>query len=418
MKKLKILIIDRKIRKYIPDVEMDMVLQEMKKIVDFEAKWILVNPEPDEKNITDLRNFNFREFEDYKTDNILEILDVENPDMILISNDYDYFIRSFIPCAKAKKIPIILLLYYLTGPREYLDSINFEEAISKISLHKERIGEIFAKFRFMINTFRRVNVGFHTIIKIFFKEIFVIFTKYNPQGEYGADYVFVSGKDWKKRLQQKNVTSSIEIVGTSKMDILFNQIPKLESHKQNEKEINIVLLTTPLVEHGLQSIKNWKETIKQIIIFCKNQKQTKINLVLKIHPTSESKTKYEKIMDEMDIKIPIYQRENLIEIIWKNDIVMTYGFSSATLEALLLNKPVINVNLFGYPKEKMPFVQAGLSYELKSFSDFNLFDKTKFDIDKKKLDEYIERNYYKFDGKSSERIANKLFFIANSGIKN
>jgi len=414
MEKLKILVIDRKIRKYIQDPQIECISRELEKKTKLELKWILIDPELENRDSMELRNFNYQEFEEYQTDNILKILEIEKPDIILIYNDYDYFIRSFIPCAKLKKIPIILYLP-LTSPSSYLDHINFEETINKIKLHKKRKNEVFSKFKFMLKNYKFAKTSYIEILKIFMKEVIVILTRYQPLGEYGTDYVLVAGEDWKNHLIQKKVKSSVIVVGTPKMDILYHEIQKLKSIEENRDKIDIVLLTTPLVEHGLWTTENWKETIRQIIKFCINQKQPEVNLVIKIHPTSESKEKYKQILKEMSVDIPIYQRENLLDIINQNNIIMTYGFSSATLEALLLKKPVINVNLFNYPKEKMPFVKANLSYELKSFLKIEkLFLKNKFTINQEKLDEYIMKNYYKFDGKSSERIANQFLLIAQS----
>jgi len=409
MAKLKLLIVARKIRKFLEDPQLASIINQLKLKVDLQVTWILVEPGLNSTSMQRPLKFNYKDLEDYSTDNLCEILEIENPDIILISNDYDYQIRSFIPAAKIKKIPIILFLT-LPSPAGYLDTVSLSQLQDKISLHKDRSKELLRKFSFMLKNYRNAGYGIIKILKIILNEFFVVLTRYQPMGEYGCDYVLVTGRDWKLHLENKHVTSEIEVVGYVKMDEVFRKLSKYkERPKKNSSKMKAVFLTTPLVEHGLWTEKEWEETLSQTIKKFQEFRDY-LQLVLKIHPTSESKTKYDELITRIGCNIPIYQNEDLFEILSNSDFVITYGYSSGIFEALFLEKPVIVVNLFDYPIKNMPFVAEGLAHELKNINNLrNLILNIKtMKVDKEKLDKYISKYIYKFDGEASQRIADSI----------
>jgi capsule polysaccharide modification protein KpsS len=166
-----------------------------------------------------------------------------------------------------------------------------------------------------------------------------------------------------------------------------------------------------MVEHGLWTEKEWIQTIEKIISEIQNEFPLS-KIIVKIHPVSESLEKYSNLIKKIGNNIKILQREDLIETISKSDIVITYGQSSSVLQAALLEKPIIVVNLFNYPLEKMPFLKEGIGIELNDIHKLkdivtNIHQK---DI-KNNVKNYINKHLYKFDGNVSERASNAIIEI-------
>ena len=49
----------------------------------------------------------------------------------------------------------------------------------------------------------------------------------------------------------------------------------------------------------------------------------------------------EEILEEMKVNVPIFQKENLGDLVSISDYVITYGVSSGTHYGVFLKKPVI-----------------------------------------------------------------------------
>jgi len=403
---MKILMVDRKINAYIRNKQKWEIINSLRKKIELEDIWILVEPSLD-KTTLDKLDFNYKNFEEYNTENILEILQKEKPDVITISNDYDFFIRAFIPAAKFLKIPIVMLLLIST-PTNYLEKMDLVMMQGKISVHKNKISSILHRFKFLIKTYRITKHSIFEIFKLVFNELFISIFRYHPWGEGGCDLVLVVGDDWKKTLEHKKIKSKIIVTGWPALDHVHNKILELEKKSKTNKKFKIVLMTAPMIEHGLWSFQEWEKTLDAIT----NEIKTNFaesEFVIKIHPSSENIPRYQKYLKERNLEISLYQKEDLMDVIFDADIVLTYAQSNGIIEAACMKKPVIVVNLFKYPIDKMPFLKEGLAYEIQNIQDLKkaILDISNNNV-KDRLDQYISRYLYKFDGKSSERMADEI----------
>ncbi len=119
-KKLKILIINRKEQIFSRNKTIVNILESLKLEYEVKDLWILSESG---KNISSYKGepikFNYKFFEEYKTKSILKILKKENPDLLFVTNDYEYIVRAFVISAKFLQIPIVLSLQ--TGFNEYFE---------------------------------------------------------------------------------------------------------------------------------------------------------------------------------------------------------------------------------------------------------------------------------------------------------
>jgi UDP-N-acetylglucosamine:LPS N-acetylglucosamine transferase len=171
-----------------------------------------------------------------------------------------------------------------------------------------------------------------------------------------------------------------------------------------------------MVEHGLWTQKMWEDTVIQTVSIVQQKLTDKVVLVLKIHPSSEKKEDYEKLLKKFKIKIPIFQTENLLDVINDADFIISYGDTWALWEVLLLNKPIIIVNLFNYPKDMMPFVKEGIAYEITEINQLiNMITKIhSLKLDESKINLFIQKYLYKLDGKAGLRSAEAIMQLVEN----
>ncbi len=205
---------------------------------------------------------------------------------------------------------------------------------------------------------------------------------------------FVFGEKYKKLLVDEMgiAESKIAVTGSAMVDEV--------KHVVKSKELNKVLvLTQPFVEDKAWNEEQRKiffDALKDVIRRLKN-----VEFVIKIHPR-EMKEVYEK--DFSNVKIT---DKELYKEIKEADLVIGVN-SAALMEALLLNRGVIVLDLFEQAASESHVV-SGLSLRVGSTSEFferlesylKFYRSSKFDLMRL---EYIKNYFYKVDGKASERI--------------
>jgi CDP-glycerol glycerophosphotransferase (TagB/SpsB family) len=225
-------------------------------------------------------------------------------------------------------------------------------------------------------------------------------TKIAVFGESTKDFLVSLGVNPKK----------IEITGSPKFDSLY-LINNNKSIKKDNNKI-ILVITQPLVENGMWTSDQRAVFIKSILESTKNINN--VDLILKLHH-HENKKDYEKILKNLYKNVKIYDNYPLHELIHSSDIAITL-YSTAGLEAMILKKPLIILNLF---KNNLPTVFKGMNViNINNKEDIENTIKTYlYDSDKinKLIESYKDLYYhtYKIDGKSAIRIANLINEMVN-----
>lgn len=102
-------------------------------------------------------------------------------------------------------------------------------------------------------------------------------------------------------------------------------------------------------------------------------------------------------------------REDIIQLIRRSDLVIVANFSSATLDAVILGKPVIILNFFKCP-DLVPYADRGVAVRVTRPEE--IYSAIKRVFDDEKLNAWLAANRkdfiydyaYKVDGKSNERV--------------
>lgn len=152
-------------------------------------------------------------------------------------------------------------------------------------------------------------------------------------------------------------------------------------------------------------------------VFETAKRNTEIFFVVKIHPVQDGI--FEKnIAEEMGSTDIMFVKDiDIFKVIYASDVVIIY-FSSVGLDAMLLDKPVIAVNL-GKKPDFVDYVASGAALGVSRREEMGGIlkkavcdDETKFRM-KAKRDEFIRRYAYKIDGNSTNRVINLINSMAD-----
>lgn len=331
-----------------------------------------------------------------------EVLSKEKPNILLTGNDQMFMELLFIRASNSMDIPS------LTIQDGILSSRN--EKTSNL----KNINNFFKLPLNFLNLFLRKKIPLRYLLEF---SLYLIMNHNIRYGHGESTKIAVFGEETKRLLISEGVSpDKIEITGSSKFDQLYyyKNCPKsniFHKYNINPKKKVVLIITEYFVESNKWTKIQRKEFICSIIDAISNMDD--IHLIIKLHPPYENKEDYIQITKNIkNIPITIFIYENLHEIITICDVAISVS-STAILEAMALNKPVIILNLF---KQNRPldFKDKGVIYvdkkELIYPAINNLFNNNEY-IDKNKMKQFVTSQVYKIDGKSSERIADLVMEI-------
>ena len=234
-----------------------------------------------------------------------------------------------------------------------------------------------------------------------------------------------------------NETSSTYIINSRYKEVL---VPKntfvwgekykelLTSHTNvyNKENVNVVgqVRTDHLVQNGYLNINKRSGTLRifyatqyfkdllepaTLMLFnALNLMKEDYELIIKLHPADLNFEFYEDMVKKFHIKnCKIMKDGDLYELIKWSDLIISVH-STVVVEAALMNKPSICILLPKY-NDAGGFVKDGLSFGVKDENELleymikiNIGDMTI----NHNLKNYIAQNFYKLDGKVTERIVN------------
>jgi hypothetical protein len=230
----------------------------------------------------------------------------------------------------------------------------------------------------------------------------------------------VFSEKYKKELEKLRVSpENIKIVGP----IIFDGIEKFVGEKREEKgrkeeskneegrESKVLLATSPFIEDRFVEKEDYFCKIKKILT---ELKKSNLSVTIKLHPRERTANHYQEIGKELGLKIKISTevgRENHYRLINESDLIISFG-STVALEAMIIGRPTLTINLFDGPNPTNPTVfESGASTIVNYQQDISglaleLLSENKFKI---KADTFIKNLCYKIDGKASERIVEEMY---------
>ena len=303
------------------------------------------------------------------------MMEEEKPDFILLLNEYDRFERALVIAGMLKGVPTLAVQHGVIHPyhKGYVhtnDEISLEGSVK---------------------------------------------SPYCPIPDRTAVYGTYH-KDLLTKVSAYPV-DSVVVTGQPRYDILY-YADKIYSKDKNFKkfEINldykIILWITQC--HGLsneENIKNFKAVFETM------QNLKDVTLIIKQHPGEgkEYTKMIEKYLNSYKINAVVTPKDSDTSgLLYACDLMIT-RHSTTAMEAVVLNKPVIILNLSGEP-DPVEYVKEGVALgvydekDLKATIDKLLKDDSEL---AKNRGKYIEKYLYKLDGKATERVVNLIAEMVN-----
>jgi len=203
----------------------------------------------------------------------------------------------------------------------------------------------------------------------------------------------------------------ISVVGNPLLDDIFHKISTVKTRTKTNDKIKILIITDSLYEHGIWSYEERESFLKNL--FGKLQEDETILFDIKIHPSTENMTYYEKLSKDLGFATKIFQSEDIFDLINNYDIIVTYGVSTTHTELSLCGKKTILIPIKHLPTFVLvdEAIAAGCVKRSNSFMDLipliHDFHEQKINLTNE-LIEQRNKYFYKFDGKSGDRAADSI----------
>ena len=394
------------------------ISEQLRKKTNTKIVW-LVN-QPDRIEIFDNEFESIRDIHEFQ--NGLDAIKLIKPDMILVSLWTDVIQYSISLAANSMQIPIIAFagaklhstrkvekVSYNVKRRFFSNTVPTDSLEQKQFLRRGRFQ--FFKFLFSLKTRIAINTGFFKSLIISVNELFLyIFSKQLPPNPLPLCYLLHNNSEIKPLIDLNVTSDKLIVVGNPLLDHIKKKSFEYKFYKKNPDTIKLLIVTDSLYQHGIWSSKQRDTFFNNL--FKELTKNKKIHFDFKIHPASENKDYYEKIIFKSNIHSQVFQSEDLWNIIDQYDIVLTYGLSTSHTEISYSGMRMIKIYDIGVNLPDSPLVEEGiLSGHVQKCNDFNDLVPMILDfmnIEPKLSPDFIksrEQLFYKHDGHAAKRIA-------------
>lgn len=395
------------------------ILTSLGKSMNIKEIWIVVNGGSFSKTYDDnIDVYNAFSFSDGN-----EVIERLNPDLVMVPADYEYLSRSILKAASHGGIPTVNVLSSVFESTTLGYSYDKEKIIGRLQALWTDGRSIIRRYTFLLKTLFHARYGLRYIVRTIIKDAYLPFISWEPRYRFGGGDLNIVSTPMLVDLLVKNGIdrSKIVVTGDIGMDTIYDKLIQLPRKTiKNTNKVEILFITDAMVEHGYWTPSMRKEIITTIVSSISEQLRNEANLRLKIHPSTERLAVYRQLVDPIDPSIEIIQNADLVLLINDSDVTVTFGHSSALFEALLLEKPIYMMNIFDEDTTKNLFLKEKVATECKTVEELisNIRNRICAKIEPDRLDAFIEKFTYKFDGKCSERAASHIISLLDTRVSN
>jgi len=258
---------------------------------------------------------------------------------------------------------------------------------------------------------KKNNIIINLSKKYGLKSLFVMHGSFGINYLYGnllSDNVSVYGQKYKDILTYLgNESEKIVITGNPAWDYLveddFKNKDVLNLNLPHNK--NIIILATMIFPFELRNNLVYP-TIKALTHL------PDCHLVIKLHP-EEKPDFYKELINQYELNATIVEDLSLLHPLIKISKLVIISNSTVGLETLILNKPLIDINLTNKPYYQ-DYVKEGVALGIRKEEDLLPAIKSILENEtiRKKLEKkrkrYVYEHAYKMDGKAAERVADLI----------
>lgn len=364
------------------------------------------------ENILQKNKYCYKQIADYRTRNVLNIIKVEKPDIIIISWN-GFTPNALIYAANYTRIPCLRIDDGITSDYFAVNKIPSPgQSFSRLVKRAFRLLLLKANPRPLLY----LTVTLASIYRPgqFVRKMASEMRKSTyPISSYteGLNIAVISPFARSAHISMGAPPDKVFITGQPRFDLI-------RQPKSNGPEIReqlkipagkgiIVLATQPI--HTLWTEVERREFIDAIIGTMSEFPEKQ--LVIKLHP-SEKKEEYQRMLARTNNNAIICRDIDLYGLLVLSELLMTVH-STVALEAMILHKPVITVNLTGKP-DVMPYAESGAALGVYRKEDLApainkaLYDPEVREKMAKKREQFVYDHAYKPDGQATKRVADLI----------
>jgi glycosyltransferase involved in cell wall biosynthesis len=395
-------------------IQFKLILEELNKGGNFTVTTIAI----DNGRALSLQKegFHTRDIEEYQTRNMLKIIQKESPDILITDFGAPPTIN-LIHAAYRTGLPSLMIDCGIKADSLPIARIQNKRLFSKFVVWL-RSGQKFQSLPFDLATLWAINKPWRFPVEV--AKVMMGFFQGLPSYVEGLEIAILSSvaKEW--YVKDGIPPEHLFVIGQPRFDLIQKQqfdTPRLrrELGVPEDKGI-IVLATQAMVENYLWTSKELKKFIEVVIKSMINFPEKQ--LVIKLHP-GDNIDIHRRILSAIgDDKSIICRDIDTYELLHACDLLITY-YSTVALEAMLFDKPVITVNLFG-KTDIFPYAQSGAALgvyreaELVPAIRKALYDTSVREELSRKSREFAYEHIYKPDGRASQRGAELILELVKA----
>lgn len=298
---------------------------------------------------------------------IKSVINIENPDVILLIDEYNLIGRATVVAGKVYNVPTIAMQHGVFGPTE----LGYRHNLNEISLAND-----------------------DKIHNCPLPDKTAVFGPYYQKLLYGVG-------NYPK--------GNVIITGSPRYDSIINMRNELNCTKiyaqlkLNPDKKLIVYTSQPIGK--MENDRILSCILKSMTDFPNTQ------LVIKMHPSERLVNK--ELLAKFDVeRVTIIKTIDIYELLSACDVMIT-PFSTTALEAMILDKPVITINLTGLP-DKIPYAKSGAAIGVYNEEELTPALKSIFEDEAVKQElaskskDFVFEHAYEMDGFASKRIAKSI----------
>lgn len=358
-------------------------------------------------------NFPNKTISSVKSSAIKDILNGEKPDVIVVGHDRCSMDRLFIKCANSMGIPTLLVQDGILAASR----VKTRETGNLVISLRYFSTLPYRAFSFMLDG----NYSWHQKIELGMLSL-KIRGKPGIFGHGECQKMALFGNAVKKMFISEGIDPKrIVLTGSPKFDQVYyskdGNSKQLVCEKWDipaDKEI-ILLLTQYFVEAGIWSSEQRRSFVTAVANAVALIPNTQ--LIIKLHPPHENEEDYNEIIRNLSIDPIVCKYAPLSELLNACSLAITVS-STAALEAMVLGKPIVIVDLFDIECGSSFYKGSGSLYvedelEILPALQKALYDPRTRENMKKSMDEFVHEQAYLQDGRASERISNLIRDMAS-----
>ena len=352
---------------------MNSIQKNLSHITDTTVVWVVFQPDRfsptknEQEWIIDIHDF----------DDAVSLLKEIKPDCVLVTYTYDTIQHSLSMAAKFLQIPLISIYWkppIHVGIKQ-IKAISLKNNIStmlrnfvssKVSTDSKQQKHFFRrgrfalyKYNYLIKTQNQIGKSFLYILKFSAEDIFKYMQSRMERYNLLADLHLLCDDSWIDVLKYREIAKEkLLITGNPMNDRVFGKIKNPTKKFSNMSNLKILVVTDSLYEHGLWSQSERDAFVEYLLSEIKGI--SGVSITVKIHPSSEDFNEYQEILAKNHSDVILLQHEDLLDIVDKYDLVVSYGESNSHEEVILSERKLILVDVKVLTNHKR-IIQHGVS---------------------------------------------------------